>query len=78
VPAGIREPLPSPAPLSDAAREATPDLCRNRVRVLDPTGGALHPCHPARARELVRRGRAEWVAGARRTLRLLATPGGTE
>jgi hypothetical protein len=48
-----------------------------RVRVLDPAGQPLNPCHPARARELVRRGRAIRVEGRPRTIRLLA-PGSAE
>jgi len=31
-----------------------------RVSVLDPVGHLLSPCHPARARALLRRGRA-WL-----------------
>ena len=32
-----------------------------RVAVCAADGRPLAPCHPARARALVRRGRAEWV-----------------
>jgi hypothetical protein len=34
---------------------------RGRVAVRCPDGGVLAPCHPARARALVRRGRAYFV-----------------
>ena len=70
--ARVSAPPPSPTPGSSGPRVTG---ATGRVRVLGPAGEPLHPCHPARARELVRRGRAAWVAGAPRTLRLLAPPG---
>ena len=45
---------PFPDEVADAQR-----LGRVAVRAAD--GEALAPCHPARARALVRCGRAEWV-----------------
>ena len=39
-----------------ASRSSEPE----RVSVLDPVGHLLSPCHPARARALLRRGRA-WL-----------------
>ena len=45
---------PMPDDVADAVR-----LGRVAVRAAD--GQALAPCQPARARALVRRGRAEWV-----------------
>jgi hypothetical protein len=45
-------------PIPDDVREAQ-SLGRVAVRAAD--GFPLSPCHPARARALVRRGRAAWV-----------------
>ena len=44
-----------------------------RVAVRAADGKALAPCHPARARALVRRGRAEWVRREPPVIRLQGT-----
>ncbi len=47
---------------TDRVRRRRASRCHEseRVSVLDPVGQLLSPCHPARARALLRRGRA-WL-----------------
>lgn len=53
-----------PVPVRDQVMERALALVQGRVRVLvcDAHRVLLHPCHPARARELIRRGRARLVS----------------
>jgi hypothetical protein len=44
-----------------------------RVHVVASDGQVLHPCHPARARELIRKGRALQLSRQPYTIRLLET-----
>lgn len=48
------------------------------VRVYGPHGEALNPCHPARARQLLRNRRATVVSKRPYTIRLNAPPEGAE
>jgi hypothetical protein len=57
-------------PIPDDVRQAQ---SLGRVAVRGADGQVLAPCHPARARALVRRGRAAWVRGDPPLIRLRAT-----
>lgn len=47
----------------------------DHVSVLNPEGQQLAPCHPARARQLLRRGRAQVVEVEPYTIQLLPKDG---
>ena len=48
-------------------------VAMSTVQVIDPEGKPLNRCHPARARELLKKQRAEVVSRTPYTIRLIST-----
>lgn len=72
---GERHGIANPGPSPEAAL-AVPERGVSRIFVLDRTGHPLMPCHPARARELLRSGRAVVAHRFPFTIRLKDRTGG--